>query len=250
MGLEELKKIRDNIKFLDSIARKDFKNDVWIDVEGVDALTFKHINTTGCVARSGTREALVAFHGTNDFVDFLLNLLLFKTSYWSGGPRGKVHSGFLANWYSVKHAAMNAVEKFDPRRELDYTCVGHSLGSVLSIFMTDELIKKGYRVKYCLTAGSPGIGDDSFNKYVGSRFEIIRLVNEYDIVPALLPFWSYRHSGVGSYLHKGNLQEDSNYRYDYFRLIKNGIKDHRIFNYVSSLEDVISGVEINNAEGA
>lgn len=243
MNKLKLERAKYFFQFLDSMADLELDNAKWLEIEGLDSYTFKDRNGSGCIARLPGNESLVAFNGSNDFYDFVLDAVFLKTPYVVDGVKvGKVHAGFLTAWHILKKETLEALEVVDPNKERIYSCVGHSLGASLALLMTDELISLGYQVEGCYTAGCPRVGNRKMSRWLEGRFDITRLVNGYDIVPAMLPgtYGLHCHAGKGLYLRKGTIQTSWKYRYLLGGYCKSGIKDHMVKAYASALEAALS----------
>jgi len=246
--IEKLKKAKEYFHFLERIAKIDFKDGEWVTLEGVHSYTFDNLNGSGCLVPQGD-NTLVFFKGSDDMMDFVMDAMMFMGKYYVEGVVvvvvGKAHAGFLASWAILRREAFKAVERLDPHKEKVYTVVGHSLGAAMALMMADDLKTMGYMVEEVYTAGSPRVGDSRFVAWLKSRLRIVRIVNNYDLVPVLITGWFgwYKHVGTSVFLRDLYSVDSGAYRWNPLGYFRSGIKDHLISSYVSSLKGILKNRE-------
>lgn len=242
MTYEEILQAKDCFKFLMSTMSHNFKNLQWEDISGVPAYTFKKYNGSGCIAPISKSTSLVTFKGSNDTLDFFMDAMILKAPYYADGVLvGRVHSGFLAAWSIIRDEAIKALVRLDPDKNITYILGGHSLGGALAVLFADHMIQMGYKVKVCYTAGCPRVGNKSFANWVGSRINVVRFVDNYDVVPLVPPnlLGMNVHMGKPAFIKGDTVTDSYSYRYKAWNYFKSGIKDHSLSSYVSRLESAL-----------
>lgn len=135
-----------------------------------------------------TKTLFVSFRGTNSLTDIKHDLDYRLIQLDNDHPTIKVHAGFRNKFKSIEAGLISVLDEHHKMFD-KITLTGHSLGGALASLAAPFLGNK-YPSKsiYCLTFGSPRVGDrgfvDWFNLYVDFNF---RLINEGDPVAAF-PF--------------------------------------------------------------
>jgi hypothetical protein len=161
-------------------------------------------NTAGILETE--KETMVAFQGTDDVADILLDL---ECKLVPSSP-GRVHEGFLFIWKVYEPQFLSALKKIDPKKERPVSVTGHSLGAALAAQAGACVALNGYVVKDSFLFGSPRTGDAAWVDSCGkSGARLLRIVNDQDLVTRL-PFWAgYKHLPEAAYLDKRGLCSDS-----------------------------------------
>jgi hypothetical protein len=145
---------------------------------------FTRESTHAYVARSDA-AAIVAFRGTDDYVDVLKDLQIVRTPSERGA---QVHTGFKESLELVwPHMRPHLEELRASGRALWFT--GHSLGAALATLAAGRL--EGAHVVY--TFGSPRVGDKRYAREY--PVPVWRVVNNNDLVAHLPPPLFFRHVG-------------------------------------------------------
>jgi len=142
---------------------------------------------------SAKNVAVIAFRGTDDLADWLVNLnaLSMRT------PHGRVHRGFASTYTKLEKEVMAALQKQQPKH---LWVTGHSLGGALAVVCAHRLIEnEKLPLHGIITFGQPMVARkrlaDYLDKQLSGRYA--RIVNGADIVPQVPP--AYAH--CGSLLH-------------------------------------------------
>ncbi len=144
---------------------------------------------------------IVAFRGSRSLLDFIHDAECYFASYVRNGEVGRVHSGFLADFESIKAEVISRVVSFRklyPTAKIYVT--GHSLGGALAILAALELRWQQLTPAMVVTFGQPRVGNNLFAQFYNAQLREItwRVVNQNDVVPRtpgwLWPF-PYRHCG-------------------------------------------------------
>jgi hypothetical protein len=75
----------------------------------------------------------------------------------------------LTRWEKSRLSFLAHIEEQDPCRKAPLTVVGEGNGSILAVFLTDELSAEGYNIQECLISKCPRIGNEAFLKGVETR---------------------------------------------------------------------------------
>ncbi len=150
---------------------------------------FHSMDNTECFVASSPQVVLVAFRGTQQAGDWLINLNLAtkRASY------GYVHRGF----YSAFHSVRNRLEQLldgAVARDKKVIITGHSLGGAVATIAAAEWQGK-YPVSGVYTYGQPAVGFTAFRSHMNITYgaSYRRFVNDDDIVAQVPP--GYRHAG-------------------------------------------------------
>jgi len=145
--------------------------------------------STECFVASTPKAVVVAFRGTQQTADWLINL----DARWTTATYGAVHRGFYDAFQSVRARLEAAlVEQLASRKKVIIT--GHSLGGALSTIAAAEWYGR-FPITGVYTFGQPAVGFTALRSYLAVRYpeSFHRFVNEDDIVPRVPP--AYRHVG-------------------------------------------------------
>jgi hypothetical protein len=208
-----------------------------------------HEDTKGFVIRShsaeagiaaGPRETLVVFPGSNDWYDFVFDIIAYKQE--SSG--GKVHGGFLFLWEDMRPKLHKILMEVDPERNKPVRVSGHSMGGSLAYLAAKWLSEQGWVVNRSFVFGTPRVGDKDWNEsYRHSGALVIGIVNDQDLVPLLPPFWGYVPITPRIFLGKDATPRMQRvWRMTYFflglpwRMLTGTPIDHRLSSYIKKLE--------------
>ncbi len=165
---------------------------------------FRNGSLYACVA-SDDRTVLIAFRGTDDSKDWLVNADATPQPV----RHGIIHRGFYQGMKTlypemVAAAADHGVEK----KHLWVT--GHSLGGALAVAFAYESLAEGRGTPAgVVTFGQPMVADTALGSYVSDRLggNYVRFVNERDVVTRVPP--GYVHFGKLIWFHDGKLELDA-----------------------------------------
>lgn len=220
-----------------------------------DAETFSTESTFGFVT-SNKDHVVLAFRGTDDVKDWISNLTISVVKVPGGG---KVHQGFAELLDSIWDPVMKKLEKRWAGQQT-FWITGHSLGGALATLATKRL-PQGWKPFATHTFGQPRVGEQ---KFAGNyRFNHFRFVNNDDLVPTLPPRIVPVAFPPAFYTHVGNLEffndkgklsarpgdelgvlpslvetlsSVSDREDEAHDIIVDGIKDHKMTNYIKCLE--------------
>ncbi len=222
------------------------------------AVTFADVDTeTQGFVTANADHLVVAFRGTDQVRDWLTNI----TARMEAGFGGKVHAGFAAALDSVW---ADVEEHLSSLRDNGQTVwvTGHSLGGALATLAAKRLAVRPHAT---MTFGQPRVGDRAF----ASAFKPVhvRFVNNKDIVPTVPPRFIPGAWPPAFYTHVGDLRffsargkltarrgelgimpelvellgPLSNREADARELIIDGMRDHKIGNYIACLAKNLPG---------
>ncbi len=125
------------------------------------------------------------FRGTQTVQEWIRNISISLSAYLLP-EYGRVHSGFLQTYYSVRRDVIETLSGIDPKAKL--FVAGHSLGGALTtLALPDIKANLNRTVSALYTYGSPRVGDNNFvtafNLEFGQRS--YRIVNTSDIVTSI-----------------------------------------------------------------
>jgi predicted lipase len=144
--------------------------------------------TSGYVL-SADEVAVIAFSGTQDLAEWLINLDLL--SHYT--PHGNIHAGYYKAYLSMKPQILEQVERSHARK---IWITGHSLGGALAVACAyDFTAHEHIRLHGLMTFGQPMVADKYLANYLDQRLvgRYAHVVNGLDIVPRLPP--GYTHAG-------------------------------------------------------
>lgn len=152
-------------------------------VTGARAVVGTHKSGDGCIA-------VVAFRGSDSLNDWKTNLDMKTNRY---GDRGRVHSGYMRQWLSVRDEMISTLKNTTCS---DVLMVGHSAGGAISAIAAMDHMLDGFGI-HVATFGSPPAGDREFACESNKRIQsFIRVVNGSDVVPHLPMLFGFQHSGM------------------------------------------------------
>jgi len=153
---------------------------------------------TGYFVLRGAEVAVVSFRGTqlvsffDALADFATDAMLVPKADLRGG--GRAHSGFLDALEPVWEALVRSLRGTGP-----VLLTGHSLGGALATLAARWAIaERAFDVRGLCTFGAPRVGDAAFVEGLeegGLAQNMLRVVNNADLVPHLPPELFYRHAG-------------------------------------------------------
>lgn len=140
-----------------------------------DCLSYKKISVMQAVSTSSyaelwintnTKIAILVFRGTMDFKNFISDISVAQVKCKLGdlSDCGKIHSGFLKAYKSLKLQIIKALSKIDKSYTLKMTA--HSLGAAIATLASYDLIGTRFAKQSITTFGSPSVGNfQFFNAY-------------------------------------------------------------------------------------
>jgi hypothetical protein len=152
------------------------------------------------------------FRGTESAADVRTDLAAWKervqdidySPYKKSRGNVKVHAGFLAQFFSLKHSIASELLRASRKvTKVRAVFTGHSLGGALAtIASTFAFALLGNDVDVeCYTYGSPRVGNQAFVRFFNDHVRVsVRCVHGADIVTRAL-FLTYRH--VKGHKHLG-----------------------------------------------
>lgn len=183
---------------------------------------------------------ILAFRGTEADIDDIRTDLDVEMAR---GPFGsRVHSGFLDAFQSIWPQVF---QKLSNRHSKPLFITGHSLGAALATLAATYTERK---VAGVYTFGSPRVGNRRFSRELNSRLgrTFWRIQNNNDIVTRIPPtIMGYKHTGQLVYLDSYSQIRLGISCWHLFKdrlrgrvkeIKADGIKDHLIQNYITSLE--------------
>jgi hypothetical protein len=152
---------------------------------GFSEVEFFFRESTHAYVAQSAAAAIVAFRGTDDYVDVLKDLQIMRVPSERGA---QVHAGFKESLELIWPQMRPHLEELSASgRALWFT--GHSLGAALATLAAGRI--EGAHVVY--TFGSPRVGDKRFAREF--PVPVWRVVNNNDLVPHLPPPLFFRHVG-------------------------------------------------------
>lgn len=137
---------------------------------------------------SNASSVVVAFPGTDDCMDALLDIMAMKAR--TAG--GRVHSGFLRAYMCLQPQLHAALMLVSPYKSKPITLCGHSLGGAMALLAAMDLHQWRYNVSTVVTLGSPMVGNKEWDLSLReSGIELRSYRNCGDAVPALPPMMGY-----------------------------------------------------------
>ena len=105
--------------------------------------------------------AVIAFRGTDDTADWVVNL----DALTAQTPHGEVHKGFFAAYQTLKPQIMALLGQTKPKH---LWVTGHSLGGALAVVCAYDLVENEKRsVNGVMTFGQPMVAHEEFAEYLG-----------------------------------------------------------------------------------
>jgi hypothetical protein len=156
-----------------------------------------------CVA-SDDRTVLIAFRGTDDPKDWLVNTDAIPQAV----PHGIIHRGFYQGMKAL-YADLASAATAQGAEKKNVWITGHSLGGALAVAFAYECLTQG-RLKPAgvVTFGQPLLADSALAAYVSGELggNYVRFVNEQDVVTRVAP--GYIHFGKLIWFHGDKLVVD------------------------------------------
>ena len=124
------------------------------------------------------RTAVIVFRGTDNKVDWLVNL----ASTTSPTPNGKIHRGF----FDAYQPLLPQVESILEESSIEKVWItGHSLGGALALVSAHDLLDKPVEIAGIVTFGQPAVAKNELASHLDRELigKYARFVNHEDIVP-------------------------------------------------------------------
>ncbi|KAI9296693.1 alpha/beta-hydrolase [Neoconidiobolus thromboides FSU 785] len=196
-------------------------------IESIEVFENEKTETKGYLAVNKDREeVIVAFRGSSNAENWLLNSKTKLTQIEINGKNYYVHTGFkeiIDNILPQISQKIDVLLRTYPRYKLLVT--GHSLGGAIatlaSLKLKYEIGLNDNRIKL-YTYGAPRVGDPEFARLLNKhRFVSGRFVNENDVVPHLpaeTKGYNHHHrefwvNGMSTQICSANELEDHNCSY-------------------------------------
>jgi hypothetical protein len=174
----------------------------WIIANGLGAHSscFDRENIQGYWCSNG-EVALLAFRGTSNPGQWIRDLRILPVSH----PWGSVHAGFRSG-IDIAELDLTAFEAV-AKTAKHVWITGHSLGGALAVMAAARMKIHGIDTAL-YTYGQPRVGLGNFAQYFLSQLpeNLIRFVNQSDIVPRVPPGLIYRHFGTVKHIVPGALE--------------------------------------------
>jgi hypothetical protein len=168
----------------------------WNPYDGPEALTYEGWSTAMYAGVDAeTRTAYIAFRGTDQTLDFLMDV--FCLTWFQRRHRLVGHAGFLITWNLARKRLLPWLQEH--RGRFDHVVVtGHSLGGALALACAHEVHASGYSLGRCITIGAPRVylwpSALLVEGAIGAR--CIRVECTDDLVAKVPPAWlGYAHVG-------------------------------------------------------
>jgi len=152
---------------------------------GFESCKFIDVDSTQCFIASSSGSALIAFRGTQEWDDVLVDLNIFSVER----PYGSVHKGFYNAFRDVREALEQELQRLSPSMVM---LAGHSLGGALATIAAAEW-SGVYPISSVYTFGQPAVGKGNFPAFFNAKYKekFFRFVNNNDIVTSVPP--TYQH---------------------------------------------------------
>jgi triacylglycerol lipase len=156
------------------------------------------------------RVLVVAFRGTYDVSDFLHDLDVVPAEYdlIPGYDYGLVHQGTLSVYKAIRASVLSLLRSASGTDSFTRLIItGHSLGAGIAVLAAPDLLYNG-RVNLdaleVQTFAGPRVGYQDFaNNFDTQISSCFRVVNKWDIVPALPPPILFEHVGKPIHIDGG-----------------------------------------------
>ncbi|PAP76312.1 lipase family protein [Rubrivirga marina] len=163
-----------------------------------DVLTVRSGSQFAVACRIG-RRAWVAFRGSDDLDDWIVNVTLrgsVPEAPWVKPDPALTgcHPGFGTAWSGLRHDLADWFDRVEPEAVV---LAGHSLGGALATLSAASLARAGRWVEAVITIGAPRVGRPAFAaayaalttgpEAISLRAVTWRVVNPGDAVPAVPP---------------------------------------------------------------
>ena len=124
------------------------------------------------------RTAVIVFRGTDNKVDWLVNL----ASTTSPTPNGHIHRGFSGAYRPLLPQVESVLEENSTER---VWITGHSLGGALALVSAHDLLDKPVEIAGVVTFGQPAVAKHDLAGHLDQELigKYARFVNHKDIVP-------------------------------------------------------------------
>lgn len=140
-----------------------------------------------CVA-SNDNVVVIAFRGTDDTRDWLINLNSVRQSV----AHGSIHRGFHNSMLNLRPRLMQTLRAHGvDRKKLWVT--GHSLGGALAVSFTYSLLEQGdFQPWGLVTFGQPILVNGRLGRFLDTQLDgrYLRFVNERDVVTRVIPTYA------------------------------------------------------------
>ncbi len=194
----------------------DDENDIRSELEranvgAVDFFKDDEYDIFGCIA-AWPDHLVVAFRGTANLRNWLLNLRIQPHPLHEYSDRVSVHTGFHTAFTTVEKQVLRVLDRHmqDKRRKIYLT--GHSLGGAIATIATAYFSNRKDHdmrdyVSACYTFAAPRVGNKDFDIFV--RAPLYRITRGTDLVPALptrifLPGFGRFHQGGDTRYFRSN----------------------------------------------
>ena len=236
-GLNEINKLNDldNIKYCSKLSRT-----VYIDNKKI---TEKKSRTKIKFVEKG-RNIYICFEGSTDIKDWKTNFDKSLITNYHNNDIYRIHSGYYNRYISLSSNIYEYLKK--KNFEKVYIC-GHSLGAAMASICCFELVRHNIinRKKiYCITFGSPRIGDKNLSKlYNNLNIKTYRIVLSGDPVPKLPLDENYIHLTSSYYLKNNKIYNKPTKIYIAIKrfiinicYIDYSLKNHTMDRYIETLD--------------
>jgi hypothetical protein len=189
---------------------------------------FLDIQSNQLYILENTTEQIIVFRGTDEFVDWLVDLNYFTTN--------NIHRGFYNYASNAYRFLQNAIH-----HHKKLTLVGHSLGGAVALAFADFIDHPDVEI---YTFGCPRTGTKHFTKRI--KYAHHRFVTYLDHAP-LTPVYPYKHHGTLYYLTPdGNIHINPSFLSQHYLTKGIRIKNHNMRSYISLLIQSRTYMHITN----
>lgn len=154
---------------------------------------------------SDDRTVLVAFRGTDDLKDWLVNTDVAPQVV----AHGIIHRGFYQGM-KMLYPDVTAAISAQGGKKKNVWVTGHSLGGALAVAFAYESLAEGkFKPSGVVTFGQPLLADSALGSYLCSQLggNYVRFVHGRDIVTRVLP--GYVHCGKLVWMHDGKVDRET-----------------------------------------